>query len=386
MKLIALIPHYRNIEPECQASIINTITAMKQIGVSFELIQTETNLVPFARSDLLRLALEYGADKVLFIDSDMEFNPIDITLMLDANKPIIGGLYVSKFFPMRYHAYNLHDQKNYTFVEITKIPDEPFKCDGIGAGFLMIDRKVIEHMSKPEVIQKYGRSFNLWQKENGLQVGEDFSFCIRAKLLGYEVWCDPRVNLGHIGVKKYTKLEYNVSQGNFYNNDIQGWMSVEELNWLFNQSKKVESIIELGAWKGKSTHALCSGCPGTVTVVDHFKGSEEEKENDGPHKEADEINIKEEFMRNVGNRFKNLSVISTHISEALPLLSPSDMVFVDGSHKYEDVKADLRALSPFAKKLFCGHDINWPEVNHAVDDVIGINNIEIYERIWIQRR
>lgn len=48
-----------------------------------------------------------------------------------------------------------------------------------------------------------------------------------------------------------------------------------------------------------------------------------------------------------------------------------DVVYIDGSHVYEDVIADLataRALFPEA--LICGDDYNWPAVRAAVDYVV----------------
>lgn len=48
-----------------------------------------------------------------------------------------------------------------------------------------------------------------------------------------------------------------------------------------------------------------------------------------------------------------------------------DVVYIDGSHVYEDVIADMttaRALFPDA--LLCGDDYNWPAVGAAVDYVV----------------
>lgn len=62
---------------------------------------------------------------------------------------------------------------------------------------------------------------------------------------------------------------------------IQGWMTVEELNWLLETGKAMESIVEVGSWKGRSTFAQCSsGCP-RVYAVDHFKGSSEHQQEFG---------------------------------------------------------------------------------------------------------
>jgi hypothetical protein len=34
-------------------------------------------------------------------------------------------------------------------------------------------------------------------------VGEDFLFCDRAREHGFEVWVDPTITLGHMGVQEY---------------------------------------------------------------------------------------------------------------------------------------------------------------------------------------
>jgi hypothetical protein len=34
-------------------------------------------------------------------------------------------------------------------------------------------------------------------------IGEDFLFCDRAREAGYEVWIDPTITLGHMGVQEY---------------------------------------------------------------------------------------------------------------------------------------------------------------------------------------
>jgi len=45
-----------------------------------------------------------------------------------------------------------------------------------------------------------------------------------------------------------------------------------------------------------------------------------------------------------------------------------DFVFIDGSHLYEDVLADLQAWFPKVKKggHIAGHDFPWPNVKRAV--------------------
>jgi glyoxylase-like metal-dependent hydrolase (beta-lactamase superfamily II) len=55
------------------------------------------------------------------------------------------------------------------------------------------------------------------------------------------------------------------------------------------------------------------------------------------------------------------------------------MVFIDGDHKYESVKEDIKLWLPKTKKLICGHDYQGEDVRRAVNEVLGevdnINNI-----------
>jgi hypothetical protein len=34
-------------------------------------------------------------------------------------------------------------------------------------------------------------------------MGEDYLFCDRAREIGFEVWVDPSISLGHMGVQEY---------------------------------------------------------------------------------------------------------------------------------------------------------------------------------------
>ncbi len=166
-----------------------------------------------------------------------------------------------------------------------------------------------------------------------------------------------------------------------YSNNIVGWMSSEDLTFLFESAKRMSSIVEIGSWKGRSTHALLSGCPGPVYAVDHFKG------NLAPQaisllQEVARVDIYAEFMQNVGH-FPNLIVHRMKSLEAVPLFANDsiDMVFIDGEHLYEDVKADILAWLPKTVKLMCGHDyaVGFEDVIRAVDELFG----PVHHADWI---
>ncbi len=165
--------------------------------------------------------------------------------------------------------------------------------------------------------------------------------------------------------------------------DIKGWFSYPEQLFLYNTGKIMESFIECGSWKGKSTHALLSsGCP-KVTAIDHWKGSEFEPE---AHAEAKSGSVLEEFKKNVGH-FTNLTFINADINDAVNEVPDKsvDAVFIDAGHTYEEVKNDIRKWKGKAKILLCGHDYcgGWPGVIQAVDEELGGPD-EVHDTLWVK--
>jgi len=147
--------------------------------------------------------------------------------------------------------------------------------------------------------------------------------------------------------------------------NIQGWMDESCMQWLYEQAQTMKSIVEVGSWRGRSTHALLSGCPGPVFAVDHFQGNPDER--NGAHIDAVTQDIFAQFWANVGS-FKNLVVLRMPSVEAAQYFAPAsvDMVFIDGCHVYNDVLADLTAWRPKCRRLLCGHDASYDSVNKAL--------------------
>ena len=163
---------------------------------------------------------------------------------------------------------------------------------------------------------------------------------------------------------------------------VEGWMSDFELAWLAQNAASCNTVVEIGCWKGKSTTALLSACPGTVIAVDHWKGGKEEPEH--IKSEARENNLHEMFMENVKG-IGNLEVLHMPSLEASRLVESADMVFIDGGHGYEEVRQDIRAWLPVVQVnggILCGHDYDWASVRKAVLDELGPGVKEADGVIW----
>jgi hypothetical protein len=166
----------------------------------------------------------------------------------------------------------------------------------------------------------------------------------------------------------------------------EGWMVAPELLWLHGQAKGAKRILEVGSWKGRSTHALATGAgkaAGVVWAVDHFRGSVGEDEQHAEAKQEDDP-VYKQFLANTST-FQNLFVRradSLEAARSFPL-GYFDMLFLDGSHDRDSVLADLQAWTPRCRRLLCGHDWGtWPGVTQAVREFFNGDPEGVECSIW----
>jgi predicted O-methyltransferase YrrM len=149
---------------------------------------------------------------------------------------------------------------------------------------------------------------------------------------------------------------------------IEGWMGFEDLTFLAQQAQKHEHILEVGSWLGRSTRALADNTKGVVYAVDTWAGSDEPFQKEflaGKSKDW----LFEEFKRNKGANVLPVRMTSLEAAVALAELR-FDMIFLDASHDYDNVKKDILAWKPLLVEggLLCGHD-RYPTAK-AVDELL----------------
>lgn len=152
------------------------------------------SLVYKARNDLAEAALNEGADFVLWLDSDMTFPD---TLMEDLLKDMEGRDIVCGLFHMRQPPYKpalykklrkgMTPDENESEDYLDHPAEEIFEVEGCGFACVMTRATVLK-----EIRDRY---HELFAPMPGY--GEDLSFCIRARAMGYRIWCDPRLEIGH---------------------------------------------------------------------------------------------------------------------------------------------------------------------------------------------
>ena len=180
---------------------------------------------------------------------------------------------------------------------------------------------------------------------------------------------------------------------------IQGWMSHGELQWLHQQAKAMPSgatIIEIGAWKGRSSAALYQGAGKLKSVVsiDTWLGTPTEMH---AHAEALEVDMFEVYLSNMRELGYDVQPYSTRqlgpqcikgdsvVSAELFDNHSVDMVFIDGDHS--QCGADIDAWLPKVKAggILCGHDYFcfYESIQQEIHKRFWINRI--VESIWVKQ-
>ncbi len=155
---------------------------------------------------------------------------------------------------------------------------------------------------------------------------------------------------------------------------LDGWMALADLEWLAQQASTHSRIVEIGSWEGRSTRAMADNLmpDGIIYAVDTWRGSDEDVHRELlAGKPANWLFSR--FLQNMQPllNVRALEMTSLEAAQHLSALT-FDMIFIDASHDYESVKADLLAWLPLMQKggMFCGHDFSHPPVKRAVLEVV----------------
>ena len=188
VRTLIAIPCMDHIDVDFAQSLVQ-IQAVGEAQIAF----LPGSLVYVAREKLAEVAINMKADYVLWLDSDMIFNPSILADLMADNKDFVSGLCFRRrtpFTPVIYSKirYGI-EPDDYESEEYLDYPmNSLFEVDACGFGGVLMKTEVIK-----AVQENFGRTF-----EPMRGFGEDISFCIRAKQLGYKIWCDSRVKMGHV--------------------------------------------------------------------------------------------------------------------------------------------------------------------------------------------
>ena len=177
----------------------------KPAGTGFAMIQNTQ--VHNARNLIARQAVEAGFDYVLWLDSDMIFPSYTLKRLLEDmdGRDYVTALCFSRnenSIPCIYSAVNWSVDRAEVKTSADVFIDYPreslFEIAGSGFACVMTSTVLLCDM-----VERSGAPFYPL-----MGMGEDLTFCFRAKQAGYKLYCDSRIKIGHIGEKIYDEDNY----------------------------------------------------------------------------------------------------------------------------------------------------------------------------------
>jgi hypothetical protein len=223
-------------------SFVQLCFDLVQNGMSIQISQDYSSMVNFARCKCLGANVLRGPKQIpwdgklnydyqLWIDSDIVFNTEKFWQLCDLALPesaiveetvqledgteqsvksideskeneIVAGWYCTEDGRTTSVAHWLEEEEfrqnggvmNHETLESISKRRKPFTVDYTGFGWVLIKKGVFENLEYPWFAPKM-QVFESGSVQD--MCGEDVSFCLDAKEAGFEIWCDPRIRVGH---------------------------------------------------------------------------------------------------------------------------------------------------------------------------------------------
>jgi hypothetical protein len=228
--------------------LMDTLNVLRKYNVLYTVeFCKNDSLVSRARNNLIAKAMTNArTTHILFIDSDITWNPNDILKLMVNDKQLSGGVYPlkkynwDKLLEKPTSVQDIINRKNASIIKnaitdeqmlqhnllkynvnfldpVLNIENNLAKVRHIATGFMMIKRSTIEQMAKAYPSTKYTDdvgflmpSENKWAYalfdcgvEDDHYYSEDWLFCHRWSKMGGNIYLDVSINLKHTGMEDY---------------------------------------------------------------------------------------------------------------------------------------------------------------------------------------
>jgi hypothetical protein len=210
-------------------SMVGLAVACSQRGINFQYLTTSfSSVLPAARNLLVdRFLSTTDLTHLLFIDSDMGFDPAELISMFDyAHRDVVAAMCPSKTLNWDNLAHVARAYPNMAPAELAEVAgtfggminlvdgqsfavqQEPVEVATIGTGIMLISRDILNRLAVSPVVPHHivaseSRTipafFDNGVTEDNRYVGEDFIFCRRVREIGGSVWGCPWLRITHSG-------------------------------------------------------------------------------------------------------------------------------------------------------------------------------------------
>jgi hypothetical protein len=204
-RCVILVPAGRSIEPHCDFSLRQLEAQGYTVRRLYGFAQIDV-----ARNRLAAEAIADGFEELMWIDSDIAFEPRSVQRLRLHGLPIVAGLYPKKI-EKAWASQFLPDQRTLTLGEGGGLIEVLYAA----AGFLLVRRQVFldvqRHEQLPACSWEGGPATTpfflpmvITSGGAHIYLGEDFAFCERARRCGFKIIVDTTIRLQHIGIYGYS--------------------------------------------------------------------------------------------------------------------------------------------------------------------------------------
>lgn len=185
-KIMVGIPIHRPMEFKVFESFIRLANHRGKHEYNFVMIQN--SLVYDAREFIADEFMKSDCEALAMIDSDMTFHHETLEILYNHNKPFLTAMAFKRVAPYQpcFFTKNGINENGEPFLEVPMEWSQGLlPIEGSGLACVLIRREAFEKLQKPY----------FFPMEN---MGEDLSFCLRLKNAGVPMYCDTRIQAGHL--------------------------------------------------------------------------------------------------------------------------------------------------------------------------------------------
>ena len=199
-KIVIGIPHTGILNSDVVMHLMN----LNQQGYYVNIQLLKSSILYISREYLVRAALQAQADYIMFLDSDQIIESNTLVKManyLDNGEDIVTTLIFRKDYPFEpcifSHQKELpNGQISLTYYDVDNQDlTKPFYVESCGFGCIMMKTEIFKNIPQPWFLPRP-------------YTGEDITFMWEVRKNGYKVLCDPTIEIGHVGFKNYTRIDY----------------------------------------------------------------------------------------------------------------------------------------------------------------------------------
>jgi len=208
--LFIAMPCYDSVKINTMLSVVKLIQQLGKSGIETGIHTMKSPLIHQARNYLTSVFLTTQYQYMLFIDSDVEFEPEVVLRMMVVKKPIVCTPYRVKSAEIDKQIYTVEfkDPKN-----ILVLAEGLVEIEAGPTGLMLIDRKVFERIIKnhpelkirnkatPKAEKSHEFYYNFFDFgfNDGYAMGEDVSFCRLARDNDFRIFANIESSTVHHG-------------------------------------------------------------------------------------------------------------------------------------------------------------------------------------------